>query len=198
MTEDKRSAIRSTLRQRRQNLTPEQQAADAQAMFDLVRDQDFFRSAQHIAFYKAIDGEIDPRLLLELALKEGKTCYLPVITEENPDLVSFAPYDDSILLSDNQWGIAEPPAQEAIVAPTNFELVLVPLVGFDSSCFRLGMGKGFYDRTFSFKIFNRSSQPQLIGLAHECQCVEPFPTLSWDVRLDAVITEEKIYRPDTA
>ena len=198
MTEDKRSALRSTLRQRRQGLTPEQQVAAAQAMFDLIRDQDFFGRAQHIAFYKAIDGEIDPRLLLELALKEGKTCYLPVITEESPDLVSFAPYDESILLSDNQWGIAEPPAQEAIIAPTNFDLVLVPLVGFDASCFRLGMGKGFYDRTFSFKIFNRSSQPQLIGLAHECQCVEPFPILSWDVRLDAVITEEKIYRPDTA
>ena len=198
MTEDTRSDLRSSLRQDRRNLTPEQQEAAAQALFDLIRDQDFFRDAQHIAFYKAVDGEIDPRLLLELALQEGKTCYLPVITKENPDLVSFAPYDDSILLSENQWGIAEPPPPEAIIAPTLFDLVLVPLVGFDENCFRLGMGKGFYDRTFSFKIFNRSSRPSLFGLAHECQFVEPFPILSWDVRLDAVITEEKIYRPDTA
>ncbi len=198
MTEDERDTLRNSLRQDRQALTPEQQDAAAQALFDLIRKQDFFRNAQDIAFYKAVDGEIDPRLLLELALKEGKTCYLPVITEENPDLVSFAPYDESVSLSDNQWGIAEPPAQDAIVAPTNFEVVLVPLVGFDTNCFRLGMGKGFYDRTFSFKIFNRSSRPHLFGLAHECQFVEPFPTLSWDVRLDAVITAEKIYRPDTA
>ena len=198
MTEDKRSALRSTLRQRRRGLSPEQQDAAASSLLALVRDQDFFAKAQRIAFYMAIDGEIDPYLLLELALKEGKSCFLPAITEESPDLVSFAPYDESVPLSDNQWGIAEPPAQDAIVAPTNFEVVLVPLVGFDTHCFRLGMSKGFYDRTFSFKIFNRSSRPQLIGLAHECQYVEPFPILSWDVRLDAVITEEKIYRPDTA
>ena len=61
------------------------------------------------------------------------------------------------------------------------------------------MGKGFYDRTFSFKIFNRCSRPLLVGLAHESQLVkEAFPVESWDVRLDAIATDKKIYRPDTA
>jgi len=59
------------------------------------------------------------------------------------------------------------------------------------------MGKGFYDRTFSFKIFNRSSSPMLVGLAHESQLVDSFPVESWDVRLDSVATERHIYRPDT-
>ena len=73
----------------------------------------------------------------------------------------------------------------------------MPLVGFSKDCFRLGMGKGFYDRTFSFKIFNRRSSPMLVGLAHESQLVDSFPVESWDVRLDAVATERNIYRPDT-
>ena len=61
MTEDTRSDLRSSLRQDRRNLTPEQQEAAAQALFDLIRDQNFFRDAQHIAFYKAVDGANETR-----------------------------------------------------------------------------------------------------------------------------------------
>lgn len=191
-----RNILRSSLREKRQELSTEQQLAASLAMFNLLGDQDFFRVAQRIAFYQVADGEIDPRMLLDLALSEGKSCFLPVIAQDNPEFVSFAPYDASTELVPNKWGIAEPPASE-VISPTNFDVVFVPLVGFSKNCFRLGMGKGFYDRTFSFKIFNRRSSPLLVGLAHECQLVDTFPVESWDVRLDAVATERKIYRPDT-
>ena len=116
----------------------------------------------------------------------------------NDTTISNAAYDADTPLVENQWGIAEP-SPETIVSPTNFDVVFVPLVGFNEQCFRMGMGKGFYDRTFSFKIFNRCSRPLLVGLAHESQLVkEAFPVESWDVRLDAIATDKKIYRPDTA
>lgn len=197
MTEDTRQAVRDTLRRTRRNLTQEQQAAASQGLFELVSELDIFSNARQIAFYQPIDGEVDPSPLLQYALREGKSCYLPVISEANPEFVSFAPYDENTELSENQWGVAEPPAPEIITSATDFDLVFVPLVAFDKYCFRLGMGKGFYDRTFSFKIFNRQSRPLLIGLAHDCQYTEPLEVKSWDVRLDAVITAEKIYRPDT-
>ena len=139
----------------------------------------------------------NPSLLLKYALREGKSCFLPRISDENPEFVSFAPYDENTKLRNSNWGIAEPPAPETIPSPTNLDLVFVPLVAFDRYCFRLGMGKGFYDRTFSFKIFNRQSRPLLIGLAHECQYTEPLSVKSWDVKLDAVITAKKIHQPDT-
>lgn len=193
---DTRNTLRSFLREKRQELGPEQQEAASVALFDLLRNQDFFRVAQRIAFYQVADGEIDPRMLLDLALSEGKSCFLPVIQQDNPEFISFAPYDADTELVPNKWGIAEPPASE-IISPTNFDVVFVPLVVFSKDCFRLGMGKGFYDRTFSFKILNRRSSPMLVGLAHENQLVDSFPVESWDVRLDAVATEKKIYRPDT-
>ena len=198
MTADNRKALRASLRQSRQELSPEKQHVAARSLLDLIGHQDFFRVAQCIAFYQVIDGEIDPKLLLDLALSEGKACFLPVLSRENPEFVSFSPYDADTPLVENQWGIAEP-SPEAIVSPTNFDVVFVPLVGFNEQCFRLGMGKGFYDRTFSFKIFNRRSRPLLVGLAHESQLVkEAFPVENWDVRLDAIATDKKMYRPDTA
>jgi 5-formyltetrahydrofolate cyclo-ligase len=198
MTDDNRKALRASLRQSRQQLSPEKRHIAARSLLDLIGHQDFFRVAQRIAFYQVIDGEIDPQLLLDLALSEGKACFLPVLSRENPEFVSFAAYDADTQLVENQWGIAEP-SPETIVSPTNFDVVFVPLVGFNEQCFRMGMGKGFYDRTFSFKIFNRCSRPLLVGLAHESQLVkEAFPVESWDVRLDAIATDKKIYRPDTA
>lgn len=198
MTLDKRNALRKSLRQQRQGLLPEQQESAAVRLHKLIGNQDFFRVAKRIAFYMPADGEIDPRPLLDLALSEGKSCFLPVLTADDPESVSFASYSPDTKLVPNQWGILEPPAPRVIVSPTDFDVVFVPLVGFNEGCYRLGMGKGFYDRTFSFKIFNRRSQPLLVGLAHECQRVEEdFPNNSWDVRLDAVASDKKIYRPDT-
>lgn len=194
---DTRNTLRSSLRKKRQELSFEQQETASVALFNLLGNQDFFRVAQRIAFYQVADGEIDPRMLLDLALSEGKSCFLPVIRQDNPEFVSFAPYDANTELVPNKWGIAEPPTSEGI-SPTNFDVVFVPLVAFSKDCFRMGMGQGFYDRTFSFKIFNRRSSPMLVGLAHECQLIDSFPVESWDVRLDAVATERKIYRPDTA
>ena len=193
---DTRDTLRSSLREKRQELSPEQQKTAAGSLFGMLRNQNFFRVAQRIAFYQVAGGEIDPRMLLDLALSEGKSCFLPIIQQDNPEFVSFAPYDANTELVPNKWGIAEPSTSE-IISPTNFDVVFVPLVGFSKDCFRLGMGKGFYDRTFSFKIFNRSSSPMLVGLAHESQLVDSFPVESWDVRLDSVATERHIYRPDT-
>ena len=198
MNKEERQALRDSLRQARLDLNPDEQSAAAQNLHDLVAEQDFFMNASHIAFYQGMDGEIDPKPLLDKALAEGKSCYLPTLSKDSSGQMSFAPNDHDTELTENNWGIGEPTLPDEEISPTNFDVVFVPLVGFDENCFRLGMGKGFYDRTFSFKIFNRHSRPLLVGLAHECQLTDSFPTASWDVRLDAVITARKIYRPDTA
>lgn len=198
MDKNERHTLRELYRTARKRLSEKEQAAAAAALSCSVTAQNFYQSATKIAFYLAVDGEIDPQPLLSQALAEGKTCFLPVVNQRDEQLLSFAPYDSATELVENQWGIAEPPAPATEISATGFDLVLVPLVAFDRECYRLGMGKGFYDRTFSFKIFNRSSQPLLIGLAHECQLADGLPSEGWDVRLDAVVTAEKIYRPDTA
>ena len=198
MDNDERHTLRESHRMARNRLSKEEQAAAAAALSSLITAQDFYQSATKIAFYLAIDGEIDPQPLLSQAWAEGKTCFLPIAGQHDEQLLSFAPYDSATELMENQWGIAEPHAPAIAVSPTSFDLVLVPLVAFDREFYRLGMGKGFYDRTFRFKIFKRSRQPLLIGLAHECQLAERLPNENWDVSLDAVVTAEKIYRPDTA
>lgn len=95
----------------------------------------------------------------------------------------------------NRFGIPEPLGKA--VAPQRLDAVCVPLVGFDGRGRRLGMGGGFYDRTFAVNARKKRGNargPRLIGLAHACQQVGRLPHEDWDVRLTGVVTERKWIR----
>jgi 5-formyltetrahydrofolate cyclo-ligase len=78
--------------------------------------------------------------------------------------------------------------------PWSLDLVFVPLVAFDKEGHRLGMGGGYYDRTFAFKTkHSHLKGPKLIGLAHDFQLQSQLPVMPWDIPLNAVITEAAIY-----
>lgn len=192
---ENRSRLRKTLRQRRQSLSNAEQRLAATRLYqNLIHDHLFLR-AKRVGFYFANDGEIDSLELLIAALRMRKKCYLPLLSPHRPDQVSFARFEEGDILQSNRWGILEPLARAGqCVPPASLNLVLVPLVGFDESGARLGMGKGFYDRTFSFKRRAGMNRPRLVGLAHECQKAERIPVSDWDVPLDAVVTDKRIYR----
>ena len=76
------------------------------------------------------------------------------------------------------------------------DLILAPLVGFDTHGNRLGMGGGYYDRTFAYlKHRLHWQKPRLIGLAYELQRVADLANHAWDVPLQSVVTEQHIYVP---
>ena len=68
-------------------------------------------------------------------------------------------------------------------------LVFLPLVGFDREGNRIGMGKGYYDKTFSAKVQSFHA-PKLVGLAHSIQETGILPN-PWDIPLDAIFTEKE-------
>ena len=68
----------------------------------------------------------------------------------------------------------------------------MPLVAFDRACNRIGMGSGFYDKALS-KLDASLSQTNLIGLAYDFQKVEHIESNKWDIPLDCVVTEKKVY-----
>ncbi|MFZ2507973.1 MAG: 5-formyltetrahydrofolate cyclo-ligase, partial [Steroidobacteraceae bacterium] len=82
----------------------------------------------------------------------------------------------------------------AINAARCFDLVLVPLVGFDDDGNRLGMGAGFYDRHFAFLRHRQAwRRPLLLGLAFEIQRLERLAVKPHDVALWGIVTECAVY-----
>ena len=190
-----RNELRKQLRQRRRMLSPrEQEQAAASLALNLIKNPDLHR-ARHIAIYLPNDGEIDPHLYMAPALRKGVNFYLPVLHPIHPGKLVFSPYYDGVELTANRFGIPEPSFSKGLRRPAwALDAVLFPLVGFDENGGRLGMGGGFYDRTFAFSRQGTRPAPKLIGIAHEFQKVEKLPVESWDVPLHSVVTDKKVYR----
>src|SRR5690606_3756567 len=173
-----KKALRRTLRQRRRALTPRRQIFAAQRLASRLAKQPEFVSADKLALYLAADGEIGTRAIFELAWRMGKRVYLPILSDDNR--LGFAEYRSGARLYRNRLGIPEPRIKRYCDA-RYLDLVLMPLVGFDAAGRRLGMGGGFYDRSFAFVRERQRRRPVLVGLAHQCQQVEHLPAEVWDV-----------------
>lgn len=187
-----KSALRLSLRKKRRALNIDQQLIASQHLAEQLSKHTSFINAKHIALYLANDGEIDPKILLELAVIMGKECYLPALTEHGKlNFLLFRPGDS---LTPNHLGINEPNTNSKQYPANQLDLVLMPLVGFDRLGRRLGMGGGFYDKTFAKLTSNASQKPTLIGLAHSCQEVERLQPEPWDIPLDIIVTDKELIR----
>ncbi|TNF36465.1 MAG: 5-formyltetrahydrofolate cyclo-ligase [Gammaproteobacteria bacterium] len=178
-------SLRSTIRAQRQALTPREQQRCAQAMTEHFAHHPLFADAQHIAFYLAANGEANPNGLMQQALTCNKACYLPRLEARS---MHFHRYQTGDALITNNFGIDEPSRNSPFLNASELDLVLVPLVAFDDHGNRLGMGGGFYDRTFAFRL-ESTARPLLVGVAYGFQQVAALARQPWDVPLDGVLTE---------
>jgi len=196
MTLDDRATLRTDLSELRARLTPaQQQLASAELLLNIQRYLGDTCPAT-IGAYLAVRGEINLDPVLRW-LEERCQVYLPVITDAAADIpMRFAPWSGKTPLRKGRYNISVPDVPESsYIDATALDLVLVPLVGFDNAGNRLGMGGGYYDRTFRHWHGNTDSQHRLIGVAHEIQRVDSVPVEAWDIPMTRIITDETIHIP---
>lgn len=187
--------IRNRIREDRRAVDPQLRAANSSKICQRFLKLDSFKSADCIAAYLAFDGEADPMELMISAVDSGKRVFLPIIVGKSKPL-SFAPWTPSTKMVNNRFNILEPDVDPAQWLPaTELDFVVNPLVGFDEQCNRIGVGGGYYDRTFAF--LNEPDAVKkviLVGFAFELQRLPSVQPQSWDVQLDSVVTQSHVYR----
>jgi len=181
------------MRDQRRGLSAEEQQSTARRIAETALQQSDFPLGDHVALYMDADGEVGTGTLLEALLAEGKACYLPVL-EEATTTLQFRQYLPGTPLVTNFYGLQEPAPDAPVIDPRALSLVFTPLVAFDRQGNRVGMGKGYYDRTFAFLREEGVGSPVLVGLAHEIQRVDNLEAAPWDVPLGGIITGEQVYR----
>jgi len=144
-------------------------------------------SYQSVAIYYPFDNEASPLEIMNYLHSKNKNVLLPVI-ENNSKTLLFAKYDIQSELVKNNFGIFEPKDKE-FVDIENIDIALIPCVAFNDKLFRLGMGGGFYDRTFSKK-----SSIMLIGMAYSFQYKNESFQEEHDIKMDYVITQKGILK----
>ena len=140
--------------------------------------------SKNIGGYFPSNFEIDDLKILEMMEKKNFNVSLPVIKENNQ--MNFLQWSINDPLKINKFGIPEPISSK-IIDP---DILLVPLVSFDSKLNRLGYGGGFYDRYIE-KI-EKVKKVIKIGLAFSYQKIKKVPINKFDKKLDFIITEKEI------
>lgn len=149
-----------------------------------------FKHSQSIACYFAVENEFDCAPIITAIWDAKKNCYLPILSKTST--LAFGAYESNTILKLNRYHILEPDTSSYFPLE-QLDLVLMPLVGFDLQGHRLGMGGGYYDRTFQFLHDKTSHKPFMLGLAYELQKMEHIPVDPWDISMNGVLTEEQLY-----
>ena len=139
-----------------------------------------------VGAYYPVNFEIDILEFLERLENKGLKLCLPVVKKNNE--MEFYSWSIKNLLKLNKYGIPEP-EQIKKVFP---DIILVPLVAFDSRLYRIGYGGGYYDRYISKASVKKNLLK--IGIAHSCQKINRVPTNKYDMKLDIIITEKYVLR----
>ena len=181
-----KQAIRRHASALRSALAPSIQKMAQADILVQIKNLAAYLHAEHIAFYHAINGEIDLSPLLHATLARNSRAYLPKINLNGG--LDFLPVNATTTMTRNRFHIPEPdvPLTEARLV-AQIELLFIPLLAFDKNGTRLGYGGGYYDRTLAH------SRPRcVLGVAYASQYQPNLPHDHWDVRLDGIVTEQEV------
>lgn len=147
-----------------------------------------FKSAKVIGAYYPKGSEVNTQNILSKVLEGQKILALPAIVRDKIffyKISNMKDLTDQLILS--KYGIKEPsPSPTELI--DDIDVIIVPGIAFDRNGYRLGYGRGYYDRYLQNKkcVFS-------LGLAFEIQLLDnDLPREHFDQKVNAVVTEEKI------
>ncbi len=185
--EETSNALRRTAQSRRRALTSQTWLCWSGLIQARALERPQYLAANSVALYSPVDNEVDTRAIMEHALRSRKKVYYPVLRGTDfPVFAQVYSEDDFIC---GRYGIPEPAGDVQLNdADCECLTVIVPGLVFDRRGYRLGRGRGWYDRALA-RIGQRACS---FGLAYEFQLVDRLPERSWDQKVDYVITETEV------
>lgn len=188
--------LRALLKEKRSSLVSQERINRSTIICDKVRSQAWWREAKTVHIYCAFGTEVQTEGLIQTALAERKEVIVPLVLQSSNVLEHYV-ITPQTRFEPDAFGIPTPVQDNSVVAITANEMhcdcVIVPLLGFDAVCNRIGYGKGYYDRFLHALLSQTRTKPYLAGLAFQCQFVEEgIHAETHDIRLDTVITEHDV------
>lgn len=180
--------IRKEILQKRKRLTEDEVKSKSQIISNRVIYKGLI-SSKNTLLYMDFRNEVMTKQLIDYCLDHFGSVLIPRV-ENNRLTIHEIHHTDDLILSN--YGILEPEKGKNEVSIDTIDLILAPGVAFDEKGFRLGYGGGFYDRLLSKK---RKEVP-VIALSFECQLIESVPTEPHDYKMNMIITESRVIKPE--
>ncbi|MCQ2463471.1 MAG: 5-formyltetrahydrofolate cyclo-ligase [Clostridia bacterium] len=177
--------LRDAIKKKRRAMTEEYKRQCDLKIFEKLKNLWAFRSCDTVFAYVSTQIEVDTAEIINYCLQTGRKVAVPRCTEKSGEMLFY--YIDSLeQLKPGHFGVREPEADESRLAGTENGLCLVPALSFDRQGYRLGYGKGYYDRFLS------SFGGDVVGLCYEDCINETLPHGRFDRTIRAVVTDKRI------
>lgn len=151
-----------------------------------------FINAKTIFFYASFRSEVETLGMIRASLEWGKKIVLPKVDTENHRLKLYEIKDVNELMP-GCMGIPEPSVpEERLRGLDDIDLVVIPGAGFDVYGNRLGYGAGYYD----ILLAQMKKKIPIVAPAYKEQIVERIPAAEHDVRIDKIVTDERVVECD--
>lgn len=174
-------ALRKQLRKLyRTELTDEMRQRGSSSVVEQLLQHPLWESSRHVALYMALPDE--PALDVLIRQAGERKIYLPRVLSD--EAMSFFRLDwESQLERSGSFGIWEPQADEALeVSPRELDLIVIPALAYDARGYRLGRGKGYYDR------YLKDCPARRLGVTYALEAIESLPVDPWDLPVEEVIS----------
>ncbi len=182
-----RERVRAETLHRRDGLTEEIRSTLARKIVRSLVNWIQREGFDTVMLYLSIRSEVETFGLLDILLHQERTVCAPTIDNPRLELTPRRIQDPKTELVRHRYGPLEPNAACPIFPTPQLQLIIVPGVAFDANGYRLGYGKGFYDR-----FLTQCPQAVSIGLAYQIQIVEStFPQI-WDIPVQYIFTEKAV------
>jgi len=185
----RKKELRGELKRRRMEITPEKRAEFDKAIFDIFTNSLTFRHTDTLLAYYSVNGEVSTLDVIKTALDRNIRVFLPRCTKDQSgdDIMFFHKIRSLSELRSGMYGIPEPSEDFPLFEPKGHNVCIVPGLAFDKKGFRIGYGKGYYDR------FLRNFCGTKVGFCYSDFFVDKLPVGKYDTGLDMLITEKGIY-----
>ncbi len=198
-----KNELRTHLKAARQALSEAERQEKSMRIAEQLFCTQEWQSADTIHSYVSFRTEVATERIITRAWAEKKNVVVPIIDPTTNEMLHAEVYPETLFIPDS-FGIPTPQVSPDHLYDWHKKIlqnlpmcIIVPLLGFDDTCYRIGYGKGHYDRFFAGLSDNTFPRIAKIGCAFQCQCVPELPREAHDIPLDMVITEESLYRPET-
>lgn len=177
-----KAALRKTVLAALHALAPEVRALGSARACERLLSRPEWQQARSVLLFAPMPEELDVWPLLAAALGEGKIVGLPCYDPSNRQYFARQVCEPDRDVATGHFGIREPSPACADLPLNSLDFILVPGVAFDEQGYRLGRGKGFYDRLL------RNLRGTTCGVAFEEQLTPRVPLEPHDVRLNCILT----------
>ncbi|MDE0313782.1 MAG: 5-formyltetrahydrofolate cyclo-ligase [Candidatus Poribacteria bacterium] len=188
----KRESIREETLKRRENLSPAERTTRSKLIVGHVIEwiQQSEKNGEECYFdavmvYLSMKSEVETQELIETLFNQERHIIAPVVDTKSSQLIPRCVQNLKKDLIRHRFGMLEPNTNCPIFPPDKLQLIFVPGIAFDSNGYRLGYGKGFYDR-----FLPSCPNAVTIGIAFEMQIVEDTFPQPWDVPVQHIFTEK--------